>query len=136
MEQQPKNKLLQICGILMIIGGCVAFILGIIALLATLAVFALAGSQGILLLLSVIMVLVAAVVEFIAGLAGVKNADKPENAGKCINLGFAVIVFSLLGNIVLPLISGGTLSPLNIVLGLLLPALYLVGAYQNKGKIS
>jgi len=132
MEQQ-KNKLLQICGILMIIGGSLGIILSIVAVLGSIALVALAGGSGMLLLVASILAIVSSIVSLIAGIAGVKNADKPENAGKCITYGMINIAFSLLGN-VLGVIGGNSFFSVSTFTGLVLPALYLVGAYQNKNK--
>ena len=136
--QQEKNKLLQICGILMIIGGSVGTVISIIAIAGMILIAGLAAIAGVdatLALVSTILLIVSSIVTLIAGITGVKNAGRPENASKCITIGFINIAVTIVGNIV-AVVSGDNLSPLSLVTGLVLPALFLLGAYQNKGKSS
>jgi len=125
-----SNKFLKITGILMIIGGIISIILGIIAVLGVGLLAALGANSG-LLTLGAIFVLVGGVVSLIAGIAGVKNAAKPEKAQVCITLGILTAVISVLGN-ALGMAAGGSFDVAGLVTGLLLPVLYLIGAFQNK----
>ena len=80
-----------------------------------------------------ILVLLGAIVSLVAGILGVANAAKPEKATICIVFGILAAVLSVLGN-VLTAASGGTFSVFNLILGLVLPVLYLIGAFQNKTR--
>jgi len=133
--EQPKNKLLQICGILMIIGGSLGIILSIVAVIAALALVALVGGTAIYVLIAAIIAIVSSIVSLIAGVTGVKNAAVPANAGKCITIGMINIALSLLGNVI-GVIGGNSFFSISTFTGLVLPALYLVGAYQNKNQAS
>lgn len=124
-------KFLKVTGIIMIIGGALGIILGIIALLGV-GVLALAGASAGILTFAAILSLVSAIVQLIAGIKGVKNANKPEKAQSCIVWGAVVAVLSVLGNI-LTVVGGGEFDVTSLLLGLVLPVLYIVGAVKNKG---
>jgi hypothetical protein len=94
-----KNKLLQICGILMIIGGSLQIILSLIVILGLIVLLAIAESGTFLLFISALLIIVSAVVSFIAGIVGTKNAANPAKADKCIFYGFFCIALSLLEKI-------------------------------------
>jgi len=125
-----SNKFLKVTGILMIIGGSISIILGIIAVLAVSVVAALGADPG-LLTFSAILFLLGGVVSFVAGIVGVKNAAKPEKAMSCIVLGILTAVISCFGNII-GVVAGNNFDFVGLVTGLVLPALYLIGAFQNK----
>ena len=129
--EQKKNKLLQICGILMIIGGSLQIILSIIVILGLIVLLAIAASGTMLLFISALIIVVSAIVTFIAGIVGVKNAANPAKAGSCIFFGYFCIALSLLGNII-GILGGNSLNTVSLFTGLVLPGLYLLGAYQNK----
>jgi len=125
-----SNKFLKVTGVLMIIGGIISIILGVIAVLGVGLLAALGANSG-LLTFGAILVLVGGVVSLIAGIAGVKNAAKPEKEQTCITLGILTAIISVLGN-VLGIAAGGGFDIAGFITGLLLPALYLIGAFQNK----
>ena len=133
--EKKSNVLLKVAGILMIVGGAIAMVVGIIAVIAALAVAAIAGSEADtgLLTIAAILVLVSAIVEFIAGILGAANASKPEKAQTCIIFGVIVIICSLLGNVI-TIVAGGTFNVFSAILGLALPVLYLIGAFQSKSR--
>lgn len=132
-----KGKgLLKVTGILMIIGGGAMTIVGIIAVLGISALAALAEGLGAttnvgLLTVGAILGLASALFELYAGIAGVKNCAKPEKAGVCLTLGVLVAVFTIAGNI-FNVIGGGTLNVLGLGVGLVVPALYIIGASMNR----
>ena len=130
---EKANMLLKVSGILMIIGGGISIIVGIIAVLAVGALaLALGGAANLgLLTFGAILVLVSAVVELIAGIVGVSNAKKPEKAQTCVVYGILVVVLVVIGNI-FSMIGGASFNALGLLIGLVLPALYLIGAFQNK----
>ena len=126
------HKFLKVTGILMIIGGALATILGIIAVLsvAALAYIASAHSEAAMLYASTILFLVSGIVELIAGIIGVLNAEKPQKAKVCIVWGALVAVLSVAGTI-LGVVGGGDFNASSLVLGLVLPVLYIIGAVKN-----
>ena len=124
---------LKVTGILMIIGGAVSIILSIIAALgiAALAYISDGTVSSALLYASVILMIVSAVAELVAGIIGVANCKKPDKAGSCIVWGIIVAVLSVAGT-VLNSVDGGSFSAFSLILGLVLPALYIIGAAFNK----
>ena len=124
---------LKVTGILMIIGGAVSIILSIIAALgiAALAYISDGTVSSTLLYASVILMIVSAVAELVAGIIGVANCKKPDKAGSCIVWGIIVAVLSVAGT-VLNSVGGGSFSAFSLILGLVLPALYIIGAAFNK----
>lgn len=131
METTAKGKgFLKVTGILMIIGGALGIILGIVALVGAIAGVALGASF--LLLVAAIFTLVSAILQLVAGIVGVKNCDKPENAQKCIKWGVIVVALTVLGSLI-SVIGGGKFDVLSLLIGLVLPALYIYGAIKNKG---
>ena len=130
-----SNKFLKVTGILMIIGGSIGLILGIIAVVGVgaLVLFLGAEAEAGLLMFGAVLYLVGAIVQFVAGILGVKNAAKPEKAKSCIIFGCLVVALTIISTII-NVVGGGSVAVFNLVLGLALPALYLVGAFQNKSK--
>ena len=66
----------------------------------------------------------------IAGIIGVLNAEKPQKAKACIVWGALVAVLSVAGKI-LGVAGGGDFNAFSLVLGLVLPVLYIIGAVKN-----
>ena len=133
---EKGNGLLKVSGILMIIGGGIGIILGIIAVLGVSLLVAIIGddlANSGLLTFSAILVLVSAIVQLIAGILGVANAKKPEKATVCITFGVLTALLAVLGN-VLTMAGGGDFNPVGLIIGLALPVLYLIGAFQNKSR--
>lgn len=126
------HKFLKVTGILMIIGGALATILGIIAVLsvAALAYIASAQTEAGMLYASTILLLISGVVELIAGIIGVINAEKPQKAKACIVWGALVAILSVAGTI-LGVVGGSDFSVSGLVLGLVLPVIYIIGAVKN-----
>ena len=133
-----SNGFLKVTGILMIISGVIGVIFGIIAVLGVALVAALAGEFGVgvntgLLTFACILAIISSIIGFIAGIVGVSNAAKPEKAKTCIVFGILVIILSILGNI-LTVVAGGNFAVVGIFTGLVVPVLYLLGAFQNKKR--
>ena len=131
---------LQVTGILMIIGGAIGLIasLGLGGLTTVLAVISGEYVDGLgtlfaLVAIAVVFSIIGSVVELVAGIIGVKNCGKPEKAGVCLGWGIAVIVISVISN-VLTIVGGSDFSVLNLILGLVLPVLYVVGAALNNSS--
>lgn len=133
--EKKSNGFLKVTGILMIIGGGIGIIIGVIAVLGVGLLAAALGAEASLGLLTfaAILALLGAIVSLTAGILGVANAAKPEKATVCIVFGILTAVLSVLGN-VLTAAGGGSFSVVNLILGLVLPVLYLIGAFQNKKK--
>ena len=125
------SKFLKVTGILMIIFGALALILSIVAAigLATLAALDLNTWQY---TLAVILMLVGSIFELIAGIVGVKNCNKPEKAGTCMVWGIIVIALSVLSNVLTLVGNPDNFSIVNLLTGLVIPVLYLIGAVMNK----
>ncbi|MGI6168724.1 MAG: hypothetical protein ACOYI4_03270 [Christensenellales bacterium] len=134
--ETKSNGFLKVTGILMIIGGGIGIIVGIIAVLGVGLLVAALGAEGSLGMLTIaaILSLVSAAVSLVAGILGVVNAAKPEKAIVCIVFGILTAVLSVLGN-VLTTAGGGDFSVINLIIGLVLPVLYLIGAFQNKKRM-
>ena len=141
---EKSNKFLKVTGILMIIGGGIGLLFGIFILIfgVLLGVAAIHNpGPGIarvagLVETGVVLALVGTLVQFIAGIVGVKNAKNPEKANLCVVLGI-INALLVLVSLVLDTIGGGVNNFYNVFLvffGLLLPTLYLVGAFQLKTK--
>lgn len=135
MEQTtPKGAgFLKVTGILMIIGGGLNLILSIVAILGIAALaYVTSGelSSG-LLYASGILMLVSAVAELVTGIIGVANCKRPEKAGKCMAWGIVVAALTVVGSI-LTVVGGDSFPVTSFLLGLVLPALFIIGAAKNK----
>ena len=141
---EKSNKFLKITGILMIIGGGIGLLFGIFILIfgVLLGVAAIHNpGPGVtqvtgLVETGVVLALVGTLVQFIAGVVGVKNANNPDKANLCVILG-VLNALLVLTSLILDTIGGGIINFYNVFLvfaGLLLPTLYLVGAFQLKAK--
>ena len=124
---------LKVTGILMIIGEGISIIMGIIAALgvAVVAYISDGKASSTLLYASVVLVIASAIAQLVAGIIGVVNCRKPEKAMSCIVCGVIVAVLSIAGS-VLNSVGGGSFSVLSLILGLVLPVLYIIGAVFNK----
>jgi hypothetical protein len=139
---EKKSTLLKVTGILMIIFGGLATIFAIIAVLGALVIEAAAVEMGLdpatlvagLIMLGAVTALVGAAIQLVAGILGVKNHKKPEKAGVCVVFGILVALVTIASSIFE--VSGGlAFDALNIVtllIGLVIPVLYIIGALQLK----
>lgn len=125
------SKFLKVTGILMIVFGALALILSIVAAigLAALVTLELNTWQY---TAAVILMLVGSIFELIAGIVGVKNCNKPEKAGTCMVWGIIVIALSVLSNVLTLVGNPDNFSIVNLLTGLVIPVLYLIGAVMNK----
>ena len=133
---QQKNQMLKVCGILMIVGGSIALLSSLIALIGVGALASAAAYLGGhvlvgLLVFACILLLASSAMELTTGILGVKNCDKPEKVNSCIICCFVTVGLSLLGTL-LSVIAGGSVNVFSLLLSLVLPGLYLYGAYQLK----
>lgn len=125
--------MLKVVGILMIVFGGIALVLGIIAAVAVAAVAFL--SEGLLttnlLYASTALMVASAVAELVAGIVGVVNCKKPEKAGVCIVWGAIVAVLCVAGT-VLNLVANGEFNIFTLAVVLVLPVLFIIGGVNNK----
>ena len=132
MEQniQPQGKnFLKVTGILMIIAGAIAIITSLIAIAGIAFLISIGAGTPFLYVASIFMVLSSAM-ELVAG---VKNCVRPDKAQSCIVWGAVVAAFCVLGSI-LTVVGGGSFPVFSLLLGLVLPALYIIGAVKNQQK--
>lgn len=125
------SKFLKVTGILMIIFGALALILSIVAAIG-LAALAASDLNTWQYTAAVILMLVGSIFEMIAGIVGVKNCNKPEKAGTCMVWGIIVIALSVLSNVLTLVGNPDNFSIVNLLTGLVIPVLYLIGAVMNK----
>lgn len=131
METQAKGAgFLKVTGILMIIGGSISIITALVTIIGVAALIAL-GAGTVLLYAAGILSILSAVAQLIAGIIGVKNCKRPEKAQNCITWGVIVAALCVLGSI-LTVIGGGSFPIFSLLLGLVLPILYIIGAVKNK----
>ena len=142
---EKSNKFLKVTGILMIISGSFALLSSILVLLFGVVLVEgaihtnLTRTQDFavgIIVAALVLVIAGSVIQFIAGLVGVKNAKNPEKANVCIIFGVLVALVYLV-SLVLNLIGGGYtiwMDVLVVIFGMVVPALYLVGAFQLKAK--
>lgn len=125
------SKFLKVTGILMIIFGSIALIIAIMALLGLGVLEAMGAPMG-LLWASGIIALLGAVAEFVAGIIGVVNWNKPNKANTCIGWGIAVAAMCVISNIFTLIGYPENFNVFSLLTGLVIPVLYLIGAFKNK----
>lgn len=125
------SKFLKVTGILMIIFGSIALIIAIMALLGLGVLEAIGAPMG-LLWASGIIALLGAVAEFVAGIIGVVNWNKPNKANTCIGWGIAVAAMCVISNIFTLIVYPENFNVFSLLTGLVIPVLYLIGAFKNK----
>ena len=132
----PGKGLLKVSSILFIIFGAISLLMGLLALVGAISggvingVEIQTGASAGAILFSALTVIVLAALNLIAGIIGVKNCDKPEKAQTCFILG-ALLIAVVLVNAIISAV-GGQLIWYNVVIGLVLPIIYLMGALKNK----
>ena len=138
MEQTTAKGagFLKVTGILMIIGGAISLILSIVTLIGIAALVYMSDGalSSAMLYASGALMLVSAVAEFVAGIIGVANCKRPEKAGTCIGWGLVVAVLCVVSSI-LTVVGGSSFPVFSCLLGLVLPALFILGAAKNKQSV-
>ena len=128
--QVQGSTMLKVCGVLMIIGAALGLLVYVLAL-AGAAI--LGGAAAAIAFIFMFMGIAGAILQLIAGIQGVKNWQNPQKAGVCIVMGAIVAGLSAISNIYTMAQSGEVGSGLfGLLLGLVIPVLYIVGAYQLK----
>lgn len=135
------QKMLKVCSILMIIGGALVLVLGVIGLLGIAAVAAAGADLGMAAgetYSAVIISVVSGAIELAAGIVGVKAAKMPS-VGKIkasLIMGLLVALLSLVSSIMNIVSDGFQASDiLGLLLGLVVPVLYIVGVIQYKNAL-
>lgn len=126
-------KFLKVTGILMIIFGALAIVMELIAM-AGLGVLEAIGAPMGALWLSAIVGLVGSVLELVAGINGVLNAEKPEKAKTCMVWGIIVAGMCVISNLITLFAYPDNFSIVSLLLGLVIPALFIFGAYKNQNS--
>ncbi|MGN0470019.1 MAG: hypothetical protein ACI4GV_03790 [Acutalibacteraceae bacterium] len=136
-------KFLKVTGILMIVFGAIAVITSIVALLGIGALNVMSDAAGVtslinstqynfgMLYVAGFISLISSVLELVAGIMGVINAEKPEKAKTCMVWGIIVAVMCVVGCI-FTTIGGNAFPFFSLVTGLVVPVLYIIGAYKNQ----
>ncbi len=124
---------LKVTGILMIIGGIIGLIGGIISIIGVGALAVLGASKG-LLIVAALFALISGIVELLAGLRGNKGSKDPALGAKCLPWGVVVLVLSIIG-MILSKAGGGKAGVINVIVGLIIPILYIVGSLMMKKEL-
>lgn len=129
-----KAVLLKIISILMIIGGAVSALFSILALSVGMTghIGAYQSPQQVI-WLSLASLAIGAI-QLLAGIFGVRYAARPKKAKICLGFGIVLLAISLANEIYSVVISGistGNIS--SLIMGIILPGLYLLGAFQLRG---
>lgn len=85
-----------------------------------------------MLLTSGIFSMLIALAELVAGILGYLYRARPKKMGVCIPCGITVLSLTVLFNIYVLLFYPAGFSALSLPVGLILPAVYLFGAYRHK----
>lgn len=133
------QQMLKVCSILMIIGGGIVllgaiFVSGLLSIIASAA----NGELQALAILAIVIAILGPALELAAGIVGVKAAGMPS-VGKikaALVLGLLVVLLSLFNNIYSFIVDGVDVSAvIGLLLGLVVPVLYLVGLIQFKNAL-
>lgn len=125
------SKLLKVISILTIIFAGIAIVIAVLGMTGA-GLLAAGGVNMGMYWFALILGLVGAAIELIAGILGVKNWNKPEKAQTCIICGIAVIAFTLISDIISFVSYSAGFGWFSAILGLVIPVLYLIGAFQLK----
>ncbi len=103
--------------------------MSIIVAIGVAALTVLGSARG-MLYASTALMIVSAAAEMVTGILGVVNCKKPEKAKTCIAWGIVVAVLCVAGT-VLSVAGDGDFSIVSLLIGLVLPVLYIIGASLN-----
>lgn len=132
------RMMLKVTGILLIVFGGIAAVIGLLAIIGGGVLGSALGSVsgveggaaiGGLAMIGGIVILLSAAFELVTGILGVAYSDKPQKAVVCMVLGIIMLVFQAIS-----LISNG--FSFGLVIGVALAVIYLIGAVQNKKSIN
>lgn len=134
---KKESSVLKYTAILMIVFGAVETAIGIrgffdIAALHDAALELQLANPVPTLIVSGVFTLLIAAAELIAGIFGYLYRARPKKAGVCILSGIAALSLIVLFNGYVLIFYPAGFSPLSLPVGLVLPAVYLFGAYRHK----
>lgn len=136
---KKESPILKYASVLMIVFGAVETAIGIRGLFDISALhdaaleLQLANPVPTLIVSGVFTLLIAAA-ELIAGILGYRYRARPKKAGACIPCGIAALSLTVLFNVYVLLFYPAGFSALSLPVGLILPAVYLFGAYRHKSS--
>ncbi len=135
MEAQGKG-FLKVCGILMIIGGGLGAILSLIAVMGAAYTVQLAAMVGLqinepLLIAGLAISIIGSAFQLFTGIQGVKNCANVSAADKLLKFGIIIVVINIV-SVILNVISGAEFNIFGLLLGLVVPVLFIIGAMKNK----
>ncbi len=125
----PGKGLLKVSGILLIIFAAISILTLVLGMIAAGAAASMGGELGAIAggiaIGALVVGLISSAFSLIMGILGVKYANIPSKAQVCMVFAIIAIVLQLIS-----LFMGGSI--ITILIGLVLPVLYLVGALKNK----
>ena len=136
-----KGRLmLKVVGILYIIFAALSSLTGLLAVVGG-AALGVAGGESLALGLGVVamvfglMMILSSVFSLVAGILGVKWCNRPDKAGALFVLGVVLTALAVLN--LLSSFGGdnGSAAVVGALIGLVLPVLYTLGAWQNKQSL-
>lgn len=136
-----KGRLmLKVVGILYIIFAALSILTGLMAVVGG-AALGIAGGESLALGLGAIamafglMMILSSVFSLVAGILGVKWCARPDKAGTLFVLGVVLTALAVLN--LLSSFGGdnGSAAVVGALIGLVLPVLYTLGAWQNKQSL-
>jgi len=127
------STMLKVVGIIMIVFGGIGIIISLLAFAGT-AVLSAAGVKMGIYYFACVISLLSSAGELVTGILGVANHNKPEKAQMLLICGVIVIILAFLGDIILPLVAGTSMSIVSFLIACVLPVLFIVGAMQNKNS--
>ncbi|MBR7081083.1 MAG: hypothetical protein IKI49_00005 [Oscillospiraceae bacterium] len=134
MEEKKSSGsgFLKVCGILLIIFGALALILSLVGIAGMAALQSIMGSELNVSMawVALVFAVVGSAIELIAGIIGVANSKKPEKAKTCIVWGALVAAVSV-ASAILTVASGQDFPIVSLLIGLVLPVLFIIGAVKN-----
>ena len=135
-----KGRLmLKVVGILYIIFAALSILTGLMAVVGG-AALGIAGGESLALGLGVVamvfglMMILSSVFSLVAGILGVKWCNRPDKAGALFVLGVVLTALAVL-NLLSSFGGDSSSSVVSGLIGLVLPVLYTLGAWQNKQSL-
>lgn len=128
-----KGKvLLIIAGVIMIAGGAIGMIAGTAALLGIITLTSSIDMRsGVAIMIAVAAVTIASgAVHLVSGIIGLRKSGSTHAYKQCLPFGIACIAVVILGNIV-NTAAGYDLDIGSLLVGIALPAVYIIAAYMN-----
>jgi hypothetical protein len=145
--------MIKVAGILYVVFGAIAIIMGLLALVGGMSVASysvtgsstmqvLDGATALVIIASGVVTTILGAVDIILGIVGIRSSGYPEKARTVIVIGYVLAALQIIGfliNIIIAVSSGSGLDASTIggevgrlIIGLILPALYIVGGKRNQ----